>query len=69
MMLKIRVLEKTNFFPICSYRLVSEYNNVIAVTVGNYYYGNDFEYFRLHLADDKEATFNTEDYIMEFIEK
>ena len=68
-MLKIRVLEETNFFPICSYRLVCEYNNVICVTVGNYYGFDDVEYFRLHLEDGKEATFRSDEYIMEVVEK
>ena len=65
-MMKIRVLEKLQNFPIGRYRCIAEYDNVVIITTGKYY-GDEIEYFRLHLDDDKTATFNAVDYIMEVV--
>ena len=66
MMKKIRVLEKVKAFPINGYRCVDEYNNVEIITVGQYYC-DGVEYFQLHLDNGRTATYNTVDYIMEFL--
>ena len=70
-MMKIRVLEKVKAFPFDGYRHVAEYNDVEFIT--SEYYHEDgqnhsyIEYFCLHLKNGNTATFNTVDYIMEFM--
>ncbi len=63
-MMKIRVLEKMKAFPFDGFRHVAKYDNVEFITAEHY---NEIEYFCLHLKNGNTATFNTVDYIMEFL--
>lgn len=63
-MKKIRLLEKVHGFPFDGYRYVCTYDNVEFISAEYY---NNIECACLHLKNGNTATFNTVDYIMEFI--
>ncbi len=63
-MKKVRVLEKVKAFPFDGYRKLTSYDNVIFVTAERH---DETDYFCLHLGNGLTATYNTVDYIMEFL--
>lgn len=63
-MMKIQVLEKVKAFPFDGYRKVTSYNDVNFISAEQH---NGIEYFRLHLENGCTATYDTVDYIIEFI--
>ena len=63
-MMKIRVLEKVKAFPHDGYRFLASYNRVLFIAIEQH---NGTEYFCLHLEGGLTATYNTVDYIMEFM--
>ena len=64
MMKRIRVLEKVKAFPHDGYRFLASYSRVLFISVEQH---NGTEYFCLHLEGGLSATYNTVDYIMEFM--
>ena len=63
-MMKINVLEKVKAFPFYGYRKVTSYNDVNFISAEQH---NGIEFFCLHLEGGWTATYNTVDYIMEFL--
>lgn len=63
-MMKIRILEKVKAFPIDGYRFLASYTRVLFISIEEH---NGTEYFCLHLEGGLSATYNTLDYIIEFM--
>ena len=62
--MKIRVLERVKAFPFNGYRFVCRSPDVNFITAEHSCDGTEF--FCLHLKDGNTATYNTNDYVMEF---
>lgn len=62
--MKIRVLEKVKAFPCDGYRFLASYNRVLFIAIEQH---DGTDYFCLHLEGGMTATYNTNDYIMEFL--